>query len=321
MKKIITVIMLSIMIISCKEEEVKEKTQIKEIELSRESGSNMLRFATAEELKAFISQHHESETDLLDEARRMSEEGKYNPLLLVYNLEVDEAEKLGINEKEVPLVSSNDDMLLLLLNEDGEIGIQDKIFRIDGEFVYTYTEGSSSQINEFLSAYKEGKIEIEKGKTIEYTKDLSVYMHNNKLERDDVSAKGATSYVYFNSNYRMKARQYNGYWVFYSSIGAKTKVQKRKKFLWWSNWKTVKTDNRLEYELSYKVYSTFGFPTVTLDASGHKYCYCNSANKVYDWSVGFPIAPNIYVPQEGQTKHWAHWYSTTPNTVSTTLIY
>ncbi|CAM1357844.1 conserved hypothetical protein [Tenacibaculum sediminilitoris] len=324
MKKIITIIMLSIMVISCKEEEMEKESLTKdEVKLSKENESNMLYFATTDELKMFISEYNESETDLLDEAKRMSEEGRYNSLLLVYNLEADEAKGMGINEEEVPVVSSDDDMLLLLLNQKGEIGIEDKIFRIDGEFVYSYSQGNSDQINDFLSVYNNGGVQINKGETYKFSNELSVYMHPNKVEKQEkkTSAKGATSYVYFNSNYRMKARQYNGYWLFYSSIGAKTKVEKRKRFLWWSWWNTVKTDNRLEYQLSYRVDSTFGFPSVTLNTSGHKYCYCNSANKVYDWSVGFPAAPNIYVPLEGQTKHWAHWYSANPNTVSITLNY
>ncbi|CAM1372604.1 hypothetical protein [Tenacibaculum xiamenense] len=323
MKKMIALIMLSIMIISCKEEEITNPENQNDLSVLKSNESNMLRFGSVDELKEFISVQHENDEDLLDKARRMSEEGKYNPLLLVYNLEGKEAEKLGIKERNVPTVASNDDMLLLLLNENGEIGIEDKIFRIDGDFVYSYSEGTSSNISEFLNAYNTGEIRIGRGDTYEFSKELTVYRHNNDSEREEnrEGVRGATSYKYFSNNYRMKARQYNGYWLFYSSIGAKTKVEERKKFLWWSWWKTVKTDNRLEYQLTYNVTSTFGFPPLTLTASGHKYCHCNSANKVYDWSVGFPAAPNVYKPLEGYSKHWAHWYSTNPNTVSTTMYY
>ncbi len=323
MKKMIALIMLSIMIISCKEEEMSNPEAENNVSVLKSRESNMLRFRSVDELKEFISVRHESEADLLDEARRMSEEGKYNPLLLIYNLERKEAERLGIKERNIPTVSSNDDMLLLLLNENGEIGIEDKIFRIDGDFVYSYSEGGSSNIPEFLTAYNTGEIRVEKGDTYKFNKELTVYRHNNDPEREseEKAVRGATSYKYFSNNYRMKARQYNGYWLFYSSIGAKTKVEERKKFLWWSWWKTAKTDNRLEYQVTYKITSTFGFPPITLSKSGHRYCYCDSANKVYDWSVGFPAAPNVYKPLEGYSKHWAHWYSTNPNTVSTTMYY
>ncbi|MGG8497787.1 hypothetical protein ACQY1Q_15355 [Tenacibaculum sp. TC6] len=320
MKKLIALIMISIMIISCKEEETLRQEKTDELAVLKGEEANMLRFGSIDELKMFVSERQESETDLLDEAKEMSEAGKYNSLLMIYNLEAYEAEKLGINEKELPVVDSNDDMLLLLLNQKGEVAVENKIFRINGEFVYAYTEGFSAYIDEFLASYNGGKIKMEKGETFNYNKELTVYRHNNEVERES-EARGVTSYQYFNNNYRMKAKQYNGYWLFYSSIGAKTKVEQRKKFLWWSWWKTVKTDNRLEYELSYKVESTFGFPTITLNASGHKYCYCNEANKTYDWSVGFPAAPNIYTPLKGETRHWAHWYSANPNTVSVTLVY
>ena len=315
--------MVATMIISCKEGEIIEN-QDNEVKTSlRTEEVNMLRFETVDELKMFISERLENETDLLDEAREMSESGKYNSLLMVYNLEAEEAERLGIQEKEVPLVDSNDDMLLLLLNQNGEVGIEDKIFRINGDFVYTYSAEASYQIDEFLNAYNSGKVKMARGETYQFSKELSVYMHNNVRERssEELAARSATSYVYFNSNYRMKARQYNGYWVFYSSIGAKTKVEKRKKFLWWTSWNTVKTDNRLQYELSYRVDSTFGFPSIVLNASGHKYCYCNEANKTYSWSVGVPFAPEVYTPLKGETRHWAHWYSANPNTVSKTLVY
>ncbi|SEC90214.1 hypothetical protein SAMN04489761_3915 [Tenacibaculum sp. MAR_2009_124] len=323
MKKMIALIMLSIMIISCKEEEMSNPENQNDLSVFKSNENNMLRFGSIDELKEFISIRQEGEVDLLDEARKMSEEGKYNPLLLVYNLEGKEAEQLGIKERDTPIVSSNDDMLLLLLNEDGEIGIEDNTYRIDGDFVYSYSVGGASSIPKFLSAYNAGEVRIGNGDTYKFSKELTIYKHNNQPEREveGKGLRGATSYKYFSNNYRMKARQYNGYWLFYSSIGAKTKVEERKKFLWWSWWKTVKTDNRLEYQITYEITSTFGFPPVTLSASSHKYCYCNSANKVYDWSVGFPAAPNIYKPLEGYTKHWAHWYSTNPNTVSATIYY
>ena len=329
MKKYFLVLMLSIIAIACQNEQDQDiiGKEKQETLVTKNNESKMLRFETIKELKNFINIRLESDSDLLEEAKEMSTSGKYNPLLLVYNLESDEAERLGINEEEVANVSSDDNMLLFLLNQNGEIAIQGKIFRIDGEFVYTYTEGFSNRIGEFLEEFNAGKIKIEKGKRIDYTKELNVYAHTNtnKNSNEAVKARGATSHKYFDSNHRMRARQFNGFWGFYSSIGANTLVQEKKKFLWWSWWKTVRTDNRLEYNMAFRSSVTPGYPgypsSLNVAKSGHKYCNCNQAQAVYSWSVGFPWAPEIYTPLEGESKHWAHWYSSNPNTVSITLQY
>lgn len=311
MKKMFLLIMLSIMVIGCQEEEVVtyDETTQEELSLSKESEVGMLQFGSADELNEFISEQVKSEADLLETAKAYSEKGIYNPLLLVYNLEAEEARALGIEEKEVPTVASNDDMLLLLLNEDGEIGIEDKIFRIDGDFVYTYTGGSSDEVDNFNEAYLSGEIRIEKGETLHFSKNLSVYMHNNDEaeEEKDYVSRGQTGYEYFyNSDYRMRAKQFNGYWGFYSSIGANTKVQKKKKFLWWSSWNTYKATNQVSYEASYKVISFFGFPTRYENVSGSLSAYSNQTQKVYEWAVGVPVSPNLFIPQDGYTGHTSY---------------
>ena len=329
MKKCFLLLMLGIITISCQnleDENILGKENLEEVTVKR-GETNMLSFETVKELKGFITQRLESDTDLLEEAKEMSNSGRYNPLLLVYNLEAEEADKLGINAKEVAEVNSDDNMLLFLLNEKGEIAIKGKIFRIDGEFVYSYTEGYENEISAFLEAYSSGKVKVEKGNNIDYSKELNVYAHTNtkKEESKEVAARSATSYGYFDGNHRMRARQFNGFWGFYSSIGANTLVQKKKKFLWWSWWKTVKTDNRLKYNVAYKSNVTPGYPgypsSINVAKTGNKYCNCNQAQAVFSWSVGFPWAPESYSPLEGETKHWAHWYSSNPNTVSITLQY
>ena len=322
--------LLTIIVVSCKEEVVidqKESQALEKASLMSLERENMLVFKSADALKGYISELLETDTDLLDEARESAYERGRVPLLLVYNLEAKEADGLGIKENEVAEVDSDDDMLLFLLNENGEIGIEDKIFRIDGEFVYSYSIGNSNDINNFTEEYQAGKVKIRPGDRIVYSKSLTVYMHTNtaKEVEEGLMARGQHAYKYFDSNHRMKARQFNGYWGFYSSIGAKTLVQKKKKFLWWSHWNTVKTDNRLEYSVAFRSSVTPGFPgypsSLNVAKTGHKYCNCNQAQAIFSWSVGFPWAPEMYTPLEGQTKHWAHWYSSNPNTVSTTLYY
>ncbi|AUC14489.1 hypothetical protein BTO06_04730 [Tenacibaculum sp. SZ-18] len=325
MKKIIMITVIALLAVSCKEEEIVSNQNEETIEIQKKhEGKSMLHFDRVEELQFFIKERVESNTNYLEEAKAFSERGIYNPLLLVYNLDQREAEILGIEEKSIPTVTSNDDMLLLMLNENGEIGIEDKIFRIDGEFVYTYTASSGSgDINNFIEQYQTGKLKIRRGETLEFSKSLSVFMHENTVKNQESVTKAQTNYQYFGNNYRMKARQFDGFWGFYSSIGASTKVEERKKFLWWSWWKTAKTDNRLEYDMAFEVRSTPGFPPVNIvtSASGSRYCNCNNAQRTFAWSVGFPWAPERYIPLEGESRHWAHWYTTNPNTVSVTLQY
>ncbi|WP_132793943.1 hypothetical protein [Tenacibaculum skagerrakense] len=325
MKKILMLLIIASLAISCKEEEIISEAPEETIEIiKRKEGKAILHFDNIDELQMFIKERVNADVDYLEEARQFSKEGRYNPLLLVYNLESNEAESLGIDEKSIPTVASDDDMLLLMLNEEGEIWIEDKIFRIDEEFVYTYTASDGSgDINNFIEQYNAGKLEIQPGKTIEFSKSLTVFMHENGKDQNNYVERSQTNYQYFSSNYRMKARQFDGFWGFYSSIGSSTKVEKRKKFLWWTSWNTVKTDNRLEYDMSYEVRATPGFPPVNFvaTASGSRYCNCNNAQRTYAWSVGFPWAPERYIPLEGESRHWAHWYTTNPNTVSVTLQY
>ena len=327
MKKIITLVLLSFLAIACSEQDVileEEQGKGKEVfETKFGETQNMLQFETANDLNAYIEEYATS--DLLSVAKEQSHrEDNYTPLLLVYNLTGEEAEALGVKEEDVASVNTNDDMLLFLLNENGEIGIENKIYRIDGDFVYTYVGGNDDEIEKFDTAYELGKIKIADGDTLEFSKTLSVFKHtNNKVVQEHVQGKrqAQTSYHYFSSDYRMRAKQFNGFWGFYSSIGANTKVEQKKKFLWWSDWRTVTAYNRLAYNATYRIDYTSGFPSITLNAVGGVYPYSNQAQKIYAWSVGVPIAPEVYVPLEGYTKHWAHWYTTPVNTVSTTLYY
>ncbi|WP_442266962.1 hypothetical protein [Tenacibaculum sp. ZS6-P6] len=313
MKKMFFLIMMAIMVIGCKDEEIiKESNETEKLAAISSKGREvgMLRFGSVRELEAFVAERVESKSDLLDEARAFSDKGIYNPLLMVYNLEAEEAKELGIEEKNIPTVASDDDMLLLMLNQDGEIGIEDKIFRIDEDFVYTYVEGGGDEIDTFLEKYNGGGIKMENGQTIEFSKGLTVYKHDNAIKdgRENLVARNQTGFDNFNNNHRMKSRQFHGYWVFYSSIGAKTLVEQRRRFLWWSWWKNIRANNSLQFELSYRVNSTFGFPPVFLNASGSSGCTnCNQHQRIYNWSVGFPAAPNVYVPLDGMTRHQATW--------------
>ena len=77
-------------------------------------------------------------------------------------------------------MDSPDSMLLYLLNANGEIQIEDKIFRIDGDFVYTYIPGYGKKIDEFIEAYMRGDIKIEDGKTVSFRRKNQFTGHSVK---------------------------------------------------------------------------------------------------------------------------------------------
>ncbi|MEZ4874272.1 MAG: hypothetical protein R2793_02145 [Flavobacteriaceae bacterium] len=328
---LIVVFLLCTLFMGCvKDEDVLSTTNDSvEANLSQKSSAVMLKFDSFDAFESFISQRVEANSDLNDEAEMMSNEEGYHSLLLIYNLNLAELDDLGIDPNDVAIVNSYDSMLHLLLNKNGEVNIEGHVYRINGEFVYQYEDGFGYQIDEFLNEYNAGNIDIEIGTSIEYGENLIVYRHNNNENiEEEILGRSATADTYFTGGqYRMKSRQFNGYWLFYSSIGASTHVEQRKRywfFGWHYYWDTVKRDNRLRYELSYTATDVINTSSsITGYDGGLTVCNCNKANRTYTWSVGFPFAPYTYSPNmgSGQTDHWAHEYSVTPNVAEKTLYY
>lgn len=355
MKKLIYICFLSIgaLFVSCDNDAYLEESDNTDKSEMTNPSDDMLHFRSSNELSAYIT--NLLDTDLLDESRARAERNEHVSLLYLYNLNLAELDALEINRKKVAIVNSYDETLHFLLNKKGEINIGNSIYRVNGDFVFKYNVGHSGDVNRFLQEYNGGGIRIERGQNLEYSENLSVLMHENNESvtedladtilfngniesiiadteiRDRTANKSVTSYTYFSSgNTRMIARQFNGYWGFYSSMGASTKTQIKKSYrYWWFGWRTVswwstqKAYNRLQYEVSYTYYNIFFNVYETGNASGHKYCYCNCAKKTFDWSVGIPVAPFYFLPSQssGQTVHWSHWYTETPNTASKTLYY
>jgi len=292
--------------------------------------TDILRFETKGEFKEFIEA--KNEMDLLELAQRMYDEDGYLSLLLMYNMNRAELDDIGLDARSMPIVHSYDDMLHLLLNRNGEIEIAGYTMRIDEDFVFKYKDGPR-KVSEFLADYANGRLEIERGQMVDY-KDLTVYMHNNNESitediAEDVEKRRVTAtFTYFDyfsgGQYRMKSSQFNGWWLFYSSIGSSTKMQIKERywfFGWNYRWKTVKRHNRLNYDLMYNMNSPT-FPNVVLSANGNEHCFCKIARETYGWAVGQPVT--IYytpVAGSGETVHWAHEYSVSPNTEHRTIVY
>lgn len=330
---------MSALLFACSKDEVVEEIQQENDSLTltdarnaeAESSAEILDFASFGDLENFIRELQDSDADLLDEAMSRSNETGYHSLLYIYDADLAMLDEKGIDMEQVPIVHSYDDMLHFLLNQNGEIKVANQIFRIDGEFVYQYEQGAGDQISNFLANYNSGEIRLEKGESEQISEQLLVYRHNNDeditgdLDKEATEdQRGVTHYDYFTGGqFRMRSRQFNGYWWFYSNLGFSTKVQQRKRywfFGWRYYWSTVKKYNRLEYEITYTG-NGVGYPSYTNSVGGFEYCFCNIASETVDWSVGVPAAPFYYTINSGQSRHWAHEFSVSPNTVSRTINY
>ena len=341
MKKIIYVCFLSIVLafVSCNNEDsiINQSNSADKVQSGKPT-SDMLHFNSTEELKSFILERADS--DLLEEAEIEANRGSRTSLLYLYSLNLAELDSKNIDRSTVAIVNSYDDMLHYILNKDGEIGIADFVFRINGDFVFKYKKGYSDEINRFMKDYSRGGIKIKKGEAIEYNESLTVFMHesNESIQADlaetilykgsrgekteDRYVKGTKSYTYFSSGKtRMRAKIHQTTWFFYTSIGASTKTQIRKRywfFGWHYYWKTKKAYNRFNYEGT-RTITTAWTPPTTITFSGHEYCYCRCAYKTFSYEINFG---KIYrVTTSGKTHHWSHWFSETPDTVSKTLYF
>ena len=162
MKKLLVLLCMSVLLFACSTDEAVEDlqqqtTETQDVNQERrantETPSEILEFGSFEELENFIRALQDSDTDLLDEARSMSEERNYHSLLFIYETDLAQLDEVGIKIEDVATVNSFDDMLHLLLNQDGEIKVGNQIYRIDGEFVYQYIEGAGGQIAQFLENF------------------------------------------------------------------------------------------------------------------------------------------------------------------------
>lgn len=304
MRKIFLSIFALVIMISCKDEEVIINGETStEIVAFKTENKGILTFKNFDYLERRINEIIERDHDLYKESRNEFLETGRISLLLAKNMGSEEAEKLGIHLKRIPSVSSEDQVLLYLLNANGEVVIDDIIFRIDGDFVYSIVPGGDDYVNEFLEAYNAGKLEVGERKLLNYNKYLKVYKHGNKKEKEVVKRTGYDIFPN-DSSVRVKGRQYEEYWFFYSSVGALTKTEQ-----YWSNWVNVETTNRLRFSVYFESFSIFDAYTPIegkfLNDDIIKRDY--AIDKVFGFSVGSP-APLTFKAQDGFTEHQAGWY-------------
>ncbi len=308
MKKIIVLMMMAMLVIGCQEGEVISEENItieSGIQKSEEVG--MLSFESFKELNSFVEEYKEA--DLLEKAKGFAKQGNYTPLLLVYSLTEEEAGSYNLDKENVAKVNTQNSMLLFLLNKNGEIAIEGKIFRIDGDFVYSYTSGNGNDVDTFEEEYSKGGIKIKEEGTYKYGKDLSVYKHTNYVTEKDASLAGRmtqSGYNYINNNLRLRGIQFDEYWWFISFIGSATIVEKKVQILFWSQWVPTASENRLNYDMGYQVDFVSGGPSLNLITGDDVYQNTSILLRVYRWSFGFP-APERYTPSFGGSLHDTYW--------------
>ena len=306
--------------IGCQEEEVItniEKADTSQVNLARLENKNILNFENFEELEKAIHEILESDIDILDRSiTDLKEKGRIS-LLLAYNLEEEELEKYGLKRDDIAKVDTGDRVLLHLLNSEGEISINRNIYRIDEDFVYILKENNKENnkeiIKEFLSEFKEGRIKVVNKKLLKYSNSLQVYKHGNNKKEKYAPVK-RTEYGNFpnDGSVRVKARQFEGHWFFYSSVGALTKTEQ-----YWNSWVNVETTNRLKFSVYFEAFSIFDPHTPLfgkkLKDDIIKRTY--AIDKVFGFSIGSP-APLTFEAQDGLTQHQAGWYGNNSHTVN-----
>lgn len=313
MKKIFLTALLLTCLIGCKEEEVISNTEnedVVEVSASKLDNKNVLNFRNFDELEKTIHQFIEKDKDLMEESiMNLKETGRVS-LLLAYNFEEDEARKYGLKKENIAKVNSDDQVLLYLLNSEGEIVVNETTYKIDENFVYVLKRNNREIFQKFLAEFKEGKIKTKDRKLLEYSEDLQVYKHGNSRESiHNVQQRTEYGSFFNDTSVRVKARQFDDYWFFYSSIGAITKTEQFRRVWFWSSWVNVITSNRLRFSVAYErfhFWSTnvpLGGNTMRDDINRRTY----AINKVYEFCVG-PPALYVYRARLGFTQHEAGWY-------------
>ena len=306
MKKVFLLIMMTIMMISCQEEEVissEKSITTKEIYLEEEKEEvGMLSFKSSDELYSFVENNEGA--DLLELAKKYSEKGIYNPLLLAYASE----------KEDVPVVNTQSSLLLLLLNEDGEIGIEDKIFRIDGDFVYTYTanddgEGAETIAN-FLKEYNAGGIKLKEGGTIEYD-NITVFRHENGVEKTGKSAKAFNvNTTSINTTTTLRGVGADEYWFFISFVWFSTNVEYNSILPGFLNMflNAATSQNRLNYDVGIETDYVLApwQPASTNYYGDDAYATTRVLWRLPKLSIGIP-APERYTITLGGSLHETYW--------------
>lgn len=308
MKKVFFLIMMTIMVVGCQEEEIinSNETLNKET-FQKDEIVGMLNFKSFDELNSFIEKNEGA--DIIDLAKSYSEERHYNPLLLVYNLKT--------QKEDTPDVNTKSGLLLLLLNEKGEISIDGNIFRIDSEFVYAFSTNDnddkrSETVATFLKEYNTGRIVFPKEKSIEYD-NVIIYHHENNSEIKNKNASARTfntDTTIINSTTTLRGVGAEEYWFFISFVWFSTNVEYNSVFPDNINMfvNSVSSNNRLNYDIGIDTnYITAPWlPSNTGYFGDDVYETTRLLWRLPKFSVGFP-APERYTITLGGSLHQTDW--------------
>ena len=261
-------------------------------------GKDILQFKSFEELGAYIKE--KNNVDLLKEAKESAKENGFLSLLLLYNISGEEAKEFGIEKLKLPVVQSNSPLFLSILNKNAEVIIDDKIYRIDEDFVYTYREGAGDEIDDFKDEYNSGKLEIKSEVDYQYSKSLSVFKYKTKKIEARTTQVGS---VNINNNVRLRGAVFNENLGFINFVGGSTWVERKISFWFFSSWVPTVSNNSLNYDLSVDVNPYSGAPSQSVATGGS----WNGTNYFTTQITLFNFGTASYTINSGGSLHETYW--------------
>lgn len=146
-----------------------------------------------------------------------------------------------VNEEKIDFVE--DDYLATTLNPDGLCQIGFDLVVVCQDIVYRVPEDQQDVIDSLDLFATEIPPDLPPGVEAYLIERIEGTTTVEEMEGAFILAtKKATCINNYKSRHRLKGRAWMTSWGYYASVGAKTKSQKKKKFLWWKYWKNKKVD-------------------------------------------------------------------------------
>jgi hypothetical protein len=188
----------------------------------------MLTFSSMEDFTDFMGYLHGYEPEDLDNVAQLS--GFISHRLFFDSLEYKPEDAIcEIDEND----EIEDSYLASVLNIEKELKIGESYYQVNNDFTFGYKDcDGKTKISSFKDEIRNGSVIISNGDSMTYDSDLWVY----KVDDSESSNIGfSESYVRtneFQSNRRVKGKMWRTHWGVYTSMGTKTKMQKKSCGVW-----------------------------------------------------------------------------------------
>lgn len=129
-----------------------------------------------------------------------------------------------------------DPYLASVLNKQGEINIEDKIYHVDSIYTFSFNEEDKGLLNQFYNLIKKSSFNLEVGKSVKLFDDkLIVFKNDVHIISGDSAGSLSSARLEgninatdnFGSNERAYFDIWTGAYFFYSSCGATVAMQKK----------------------------------------------------------------------------------------------